>query len=141
MISEVTTDDLDCMETIGKLSLPIYYKKKELFSFLNDKYHILRKITYDNKLSGFYISKLHEDRIHIMSIGIHPEKRNKKLGTKLLEYIKNSNLPITLFVQQSNKIAINFYKKNDFKVLKSIGRYYYNLECNDAYFMCYKQNK
>ena len=138
MISEVTSKDLDLIEEIGKLSLPIYYKKKELQNFLIDEYHILHKITYNEKLSGFYVSKLHEDRIHIMSIGIHPQNRGKKLGTILIEYIKNYKLPVTLFVQQSNKIAINFYKKNDFKVLISISRYYYNLECNDAYFMCYK---
>ena len=40
--------------------------------------------------------------------------------------------------KETNKIAIDFYRKNDFKVLKSISNYYCNLECNHAYFMCYK---
>ena len=138
MISNISLKDLDSIENIGMLSLPIYYKQKELKHLINNKCYLLHKITYFNDISGFHISKLHNDRIHIMSISVHPEKRNNKLGTILLDHLKKYKLPITLFVQQSNKIAIDFYRKNDFKVLKSISNYYCNLECNHAYFMCYK---
>ena len=104
MISDISLKDLDSIENIGMLSLPIYYKQKELKHLINNKCYLLHKITYFNNISGFHISKLHNDRIHIMSISVHPEKRNNKLGTILLDHLKKYKLPI---------IAVGMGEKED----------------------------
>ncbi len=86
---------------------------------------------------GYLDYSLIYDRIEIDNILVLEEYRNKKIGTKLLEYLimisTNNNLKnITLEVRKSNFIAIHLYEKMGF-VKVAIRKYYYGNE--DAILM------
>ena len=83
---------------------------------------------YDNnKLVGFiHISKLYEV-MDIINIVVDKEYRNKGIGTKLLNYIVDNYKDINsimLEVNENNNNAIDFYKKNDFKIINTRKNYY-----------------
>ena len=81
------------------------------------------------------------DEAHITNIVTKKDKRNNKIGTKMLEKLiniaKERNLKeITLEVNVNNIIAINLYKKYNFKEVGRRKRYYNNMD--DAIIMTYK---
>lgn len=87
----------------------------------------------DDSILGVIIYNKLYDRIEIEYIAVDNTSKNKGIGSKLLKAIENSNLKnITLEVRKSNKIAINFYMKNGYKIV-SIRKNYYNDE--DGYLM------
>jgi len=144
LIKLINENDIQNVENCGKESLPIYYCKSDLLMLIYDKNYILY-MALDNKnnFCGFMISNICKNRVHIMSIAVYEKFRNLNVGTSLINHLKKNfteNI-ITLNVQQSNKNAINFYKKNNFFIVKELKKYYSNLDCNDAYQMlCLKIN-
>ena len=86
----------------------------------------------EEKIMGFMIYDLIYDRIELEYIGVIEEYRNKKIASKLMDYLINLKLPISLEVNINNIKAINLYKKYNFKQA-SIRKNYYNDE--DAYLM------
>ena len=54
---------------------------------------------------------------HIASIFVDNEQQGKGTGRLLLEYVKQLRPNLTLNVYQKNQRAVEFYKKNDFKIL------------------------
>jgi ribosomal protein S18 acetylase RimI-like enzyme len=70
---------------------------------------------------GFAICRLlvRTNVISIDKIGVHPKYRQCGIGTLLINHIKAIGLPIKLDVVATNKTAINFYLKNQFKVIGS----------------------
>ena len=132
-------EDYQTIEDIGRKSLPIYYSRMDLF-ILNLSKHTILKIVENDIIVGYLVHNTlkNEKRIHIMSIGILEEFQRKKLGTKLIDYLKNSSeYQVSLYVQINNEKAINFYKKNNFEINKKMINYYDNLEVKDAYYMVY----
>lgn len=86
---------------------------------------------------GYLEYSLIYDRMEIDDIYVSEKKRNKKIGTKLLEYLieianKEKVVNITLEVRISNKVARHLYEKFDFKNA-AIRKYYYGDE--DAILM------
>lgn len=81
------------------------------------------------------------DEAHITNIVTKKDKRNNKVGTKMLEKLINIAKErklnnITLEVNVNNVIAINLYKKYNFKEVGRRKRYYNNID--DAIIMTYK---
>lgn len=75
---------------------------------------------------------------HITNIVTKLNKRGNKIASKMLEEIielaKRKNLKsVTLEVNVHNEIAINLYKKYDFKEIGKRPKYYYNMD--DALIM------
>lgn len=105
---------------------------------INDNNPYRKKIEYyEEEVMGFLEYSIIYDRMEIDNILVYKEFRNKKIGTKLMEYIiqiaKNNNLKnITLEVRKSNNIAISLYQKMGFKEI-AIRKYYYGDE--DAILM------
>jgi ribosomal protein S18 acetylase RimI-like enzyme len=134
-------NDIDSIEECGKTCLPLFYKKNELLSMLNNEQFKIIKATQGNELLGFLLLSTNSDKniVHIMSFAIYLQHRNKQIGTKMLDLVKQifSDKNITLFVQTTNKPAIKFYKKNDFIIMKEKKDYYTNLANNNAYAMIY----
>lgn len=78
------------------------------------------------------------DEGHITNIVTKLDKRGNKIASKMLEELikiaKNKNLKcVTLEVNVHNEIAINLYKKYNFKEIGKRPKYYYNSE--DALIM------
>lgn len=91
----------------------------------------------DNKIVGFLVYDLIYERCEIEYIAVKKEYRNRKIGSKLLEYvindcILNNIVNITLEVNVNNISAINLYKKFSFKI-EAIREKYFNND--DAYLM------
>lgn len=84
----------------------------------------------EDKIIGFLIYDDIYDRYEIEYIGVLEEYRNKGIGSKLMEYLKDK--PISLEVDINNEFAIKLYEKYGFKRV-SIRKNYYN--GNDAYLM------
>ena len=91
----------------------------------------LKIITYveKDKIIGFLLYSLIYDRIEIEQFEVITKERRKGIGDKLLKYliekyqdtdIKN----ITLEVKEDNIVAINLYKKYDFKKVSTREKYY-----------------
>lgn len=77
------------------------------------------------------------DRFEISYIEVKSEYRNKKIGSKMIEYLiyigKNKNITnITLEVNVENINAIKLYEKYDFKKVAIRERYYDGV---DGYLM------
>ena len=90
-------------------------------------------VSVDDKINGIIVYNLLYDRIEIEYIIIVEEYRKKGIGTKLLSEIEKENINnITLEVRESNIPAINFYKKNGYKI-EAIRKNYYGNE--DGYLM------
>lgn len=78
------------------------------------------------------------DEGHITNIVTKLDKRGNKIASKMLEELikiaKNKNLKcVTLEVNVHNEIAINLYKKYNFKEIGKRPKYYYNTD--DALIM------
>ena len=139
-IELINITDLNDIEKCGSVSLPIYYTEFDLNILLYDKKFVIYKAIINNKLCGFLIGRIDDKLIHIMSLAVYPEYRRLKVGSNLINKIKDiyNDKHITLNVQQTNKNAISFYLKNNFVYIEELINYYPNLECKNAYHMCYK---
>lgn len=78
------------------------------------------------------------DEGHITNIVTKLDKRGNKIASKMLEELiqlaKRKNLnSVTLEVNVHNEIAINLYKKYNFKEIGKRSKYYYNMD--DALIM------
>lgn len=95
----------------------------------------LKIITYveKNKVIGFLLYSLIYDRIEIEQFEVNINERGKKIGNKLLKYLiekyQGTNIKnITLEVKADNLIAINLYKKYNFKDITIRKNYYNNID-------------
>lgn len=124
--------DVDAIYNINKKSLPVYYSHTEHMEFIMKNDHNVLVIENNNIINGYCIYHHHSnDRVHIISIAIDKKYRNNGYGKKLINAIplnlvkfKKEIKRITLYVMETNKDAIEFYKKNGFEELKKMEHYY-----------------
>lgn len=84
-------------------------------------------IYYDEVIKGIIVYDLLYDRIEIEYIIVQDEYRKQGIGSKLLNEVEKISVKnITLEVRESNIAAINFYKKNGFKISTIRKNYYGN---------------
>lgn len=87
---------------------------------LGGKLYVLEEIK-TNQLIGCSWMTFDGRRIHLHHIGVHPDYQNKGYGKLLtrtsLKYAKEKGYQIKLEVHQSNKKAIEIYKKEGFSRL------------------------
>lgn len=53
----------------------------------------------------------------IGALFVEENNQNKGIGSKLLDYVRQNKHSLTLKVYSQNKKALNFYQKNDFKIV------------------------
>ena len=122
MIRELSPEDI---EKANELLFKFNYKVSEK-SFDNPFFESL--IYYENGIKGIIVYDLLYDRVEIEYIIVDEEYRKRGIGSKLLEEIEKNNIQnITLEVRESNIEAINFYKKNGFRI-ETIRKNYYGNE-------------
>lgn len=112
---------------------------KEELENENSKY-LVAKI--DNEIIGFAGIKIILDEADIMNIVVKKNFRNNGVGSLLLKNLinlsKDLNISsISLEVDETNIVAINLYKKFDFKEIGNRKNYYKN---NNAILMSKKLN-
>ena len=92
-------------------------------SFNNPFLNIL--VYYEESIKGIIIYDLIYDRCEIEYIAVDKRCRNNGIGSKLIQEIEKQKINnISLEVKEDNIIAIEFYKKNGFKI-KAIRKNYY----------------
>lgn len=127
----------------------VYYLEKASFDLPWSEDHILSDILggysqyfllYSEREPVGYLSfRLLFDEGHIINICVHPEKRGRGYGQKLIGFIEQHAKSVgakslTLEVRKSNTPAIELYKKMGF-VVDGIRRGYYCDNGEDAYIM------
>jgi len=90
------------------------------------------------KVVGYTICELKNDSAEIISLAVASTWRQKGIGKALTSFLinhfKESGIKeIFLHVRIKNKVAVSFYQKFGFKILKTIKNYYQN--GGDAYLM------
>ena len=135
---------LEEVEQIGcdEEMLPIYYTKNNLKDELNTENSYLMTIASEENIvySFLVFTVIEKDCAHIKSICIHNSYKRYKLGTKMICYLKTLFKKISLYVQIVNKVAFNFYVRNNFKIIKKDDTYYNSLEDKGAYYMIYNED-
>nr|WP_314655974.1 ribosomal protein S18-alanine N-acetyltransferase [uncultured Fusobacterium sp.] len=136
MIKKLTSDDIDYIEQIFNLEKEIFkssaFNKSYLDTLIKGDNSFIYVYLIDDKVSGYLMILDSIDVYEILAIATVEEYRNKGIAQKLLDKIKTKD--IFLEVRESNKIAINFYKKNKFKEI-SIRKNYYSKPNENAIIM------
>lgn len=123
MIRDFIEEDTEIVLSLGK----------ELNKNFNIGTNDLEKtIVYveNGEVLGFLSYSLLYGVLDLTNIIVNKSRRNRGIGKMLLNYIKNLDdvERVMLEVRESNKNAIDFYRNNGFKNLRTIKDYYSNGE-------------
>jgi len=132
MIREYKKDDKNNINVLGR-DLNIDYLFKE------EPYRHCFLYEENNNVLGFITFDLLQDRGEIIDIIVHINHRRRGIGQKLLDkaldiMLKNNIKSISLEVKTTNKEAVSFYEKNNFKIT-TVRKQYYEFGTIDAYLM------
>lgn len=134
MIVEMNKDDLKLIDELAKCFSAIFLSKEKIMEeFKNNiftKYFIYIE---KSNIIGFVNYYDLYDRFEIANISVVPEFRNKKIGSKLMEYVielgKRQGIEnITLEVKKDNEYAIKLYSKYNFKTVAIREKYYEGID-------------
>ena len=127
MVDNVTLKDLCEFNKLGELINPNFSKVYKLNEILELNYNYIWGYFLNNKLVAFlHITKSYES-VDIINIVVDDKVRRNGIATILLNYLYNyfSDVKeIFLEVNENNKIAINFYKRNNFYEINCRRNYY-----------------
>ena len=136
MIKKLTSDDINYMEQIFNLEKEIFknsaFSRTYLDTLIKGDNSFIYVYLIDDKVCGYLMILDSIDVYEILAIAAVEEYRNKGIAQELLDKIKTKD--IFLEVRESNKVAINFYKKNNFKEI-SIRKNYYSEPTENAIIM------
>ena len=90
------------------------FKFNALTDSLNFEYFI---ILYNNKFAGFFM--LYRKN-RIQKFYILPGFRGKGWGSKIITILLKRKIKLNCYVKMNNKGAINFYKKNNLKIVRKL---------------------
>lgn len=120
MIEKLTKDKIDILSND-------FFKKEMIMNELKNNPFAKYLIYQENNdlIAYLYYSEIY-DRTEINMLEVRSDKRNQKIGSKLLEkFIEITNKPSTLEVKINNHTAINLYQKYGYKKV-AIRKGYYN---------------
>ena len=141
MIKKLTINDVDYIEQIFNLEKDIFknsaFSKESTENLVKADNSFIYAYLVDEKVCGYLMVLDSIDVYEILAIATIEEYRNKGIAQELLDKIKTKD--IFLEVRESNKKAINFYKKNNFKQI-SIRKGYYSDPTEDAIIMKMEAN-
>lgn len=84
----------------------------------------------DDKVVGYMVYGVHEERFHILNIAVHPDFRRQGIGSALMDRLINEKYEphlrerITLAVRTKNLAAQKFFRKHKFDVTEVLRNYY-----------------
>jgi len=136
MIRKMEKKDSEQIYKLGELLHSNYKRLYQLEKMIDDEYTKTFVYLKDDVVLGFimYIDII--ETIDIIDIIVHPDHRNKKIGSYLMDTLFSeidfSTKTITLEVNVNNEKAINFYQKFGFEIIHKRTNYYEN---QDAYLM------
>lgn len=137
-IIKATRSHLNDLVSIEQECFEDNYSEKTLLADLNNKLNTIYVAVVDNKVVG-YINVFHIfEEANLVKIAVLDGYRRLGIATKLLAkatdtLIKIGVTKMYLEVSEKNKIAIDFYIKNQFKSTTKREKYYNDL--SDAIIM------
>lgn len=112
----------DILEKEKKIFLNDAYSEAQITEMIEKKEYKIVAIIED-EIVGYGIFHDAIDIIELIKIGVLPEKQRQGIGEKIMAGIEEIR-DILLEVRESNKKAINFYKKLGFKECSKRKNYY-----------------
>ena len=123
---------------------PRHIWSKHIFEKILEQRSLSFVIILNSQIVGFCIANKVLDECHLQNISVLETMRRQGVGNFMLDILKkrmslSGITTILLEVRRSNKIAQDFYRKNDFQEL-SIRKDYYQTKNGreDAIIMCLK---
>lgn len=137
-IIKMSIQDLDDLKDYLATDFDEFWDYDTLKSELSSPFSNYFVTKQNNQIVGFAGIKFILDEAELMNIVTKKSERNKKIATQLLNYLiefckSNKKNLINLEVNAKNSIAINFYKKYNFKQI-GLRKKYYN-DVDDAILM------
>ncbi|CAG7591836.1 ribosomal protein S18-alanine N-acetyltransferase [Peptoniphilus senegalensis] len=106
-------------------------------SIINDDLQDIVVTEVDGTIVGYISYMIIFDEIHIANVAVKSEFRGQKISLDLFDFLTKKadeeKLKVTLEVAVKNKIAINLYRKYNFKISGKRDNYY-GID-RDAYIM------
>jgi len=138
-IRKMIFKDLDEIMEIEKRSFPTPWTKTMFLESLSSEIYKNFVIEEQNEVIGYIMLYYIQDEGHITNFAINPLFRKKGYATKLLSYVidyfkKKGIVEFFLEVRESNKVAINLYRKFGFEIIGRRKRYYSDTN-EDAFIM------
>jgi len=138
-IRKMIFKDLDEIMEIEKRSFFTPWTKTMFLESLSSEIYKNFVIEEQNEVIGYIMLYYIQDEGHITNFAINPLFRKKGYATKLLSYVidyfkKKSIVEFFLEVRESNKVAINLYRKFGFEIIGRRKRYYSDTN-EDAFIM------
>lgn len=140
IINLMDEKDIEKVLRIEKNVFTNPWSKNAFINELRENPHALYFIAkVDDKIVAYIGFWILVDYIHITNLAVKKEYRNQGIATILFDKMENIALSSNkrkfyLEVRESNKKAINFYKKRDFKIIDRKIKYYTNND-EDALIM------
>lgn len=122
----------------NKFFLNNAYSIASLYQMFNDANYEIVIVEYEQKNIGYLIYMKTIDFNEILKIGVDENYRNLKVGSVLIDLLKQKKQNILLEVSSINENALNFYLKRGF-IKQSIRKKYY-ADNSDAILMIWKYN-
>jgi ribosomal-protein-alanine N-acetyltransferase len=133
-VRSMNMKDLHAVLDIDRLSFPLPWSERTYKYEIKENpssYMSVVEIRENShpKIVGYVGFWFIVDEAHISTLAVHPDYRGHGIGELLLQTAVNhaeelNARIITLEVRISNHVAINLYRKFDFKVVGSRPRYY-----------------
>ncbi|MCX7965892.1 MAG: ribosomal protein S18-alanine N-acetyltransferase [Syntrophorhabdaceae bacterium] len=138
-IRDMTSMDLDDIIAIEKKSFPTPWTKTMFLESLSSEIYKNLVIEENAEIIGYIMLYYVMDEAHITNFAIKPSFRRKGYGAKLLSYVidyfkEKGVVEFFLEVRESNKAAINLYRKFGFEIVGKRRRYYSDTN-EDAFIM------
>lgn len=136
ILRKATLDDLEAIHNIERLSFdeegyPLFVLR-QLFDISEDYFFVAED---DNEILGYSLGNLSakSNQGWLLSLGVHPEARGRKIGKKLTEKLislleHNLCREFCLTVHPYNIAAINIYKHLNFEITAANDNYYFDDE-------------
>ena len=123
MIRVANIKDIPKINLIGNQLHQNFAKIYHLETELNSELAIVLVNEDKNVINGYLYAIDFIDNIDLMSIAVDKSYQGQKIGENLLKYLIDNycyqNKTITLEVSTDNNIAINLYKKFNFKIVNN----------------------
>ncbi|MCG6552227.1 MAG: ribosomal protein S18-alanine N-acetyltransferase [Candidatus Magnetominusculus sp. LBB02] len=139
IISGMTLRDIARIIEIEKLSFTHRWSLNDFTTEVLHPHSICRTALIDGIIVGYICVRIMVDEAHVLKLAVHPEFRQRHIGTALVSYITEQALTdfkgkAILEVRESNIAALKVYSSIGFKNLY-VRRGYYAYPAEDAVVM------
>ena len=145
LVRLIEEHDINDVLEVSSLSFALPWSEASYIQELSNPVAKYLVAEVDNKVVGFAGTWVILDESHITNIAVHPNYRNQKIASKLLEGLIDycdslGCVHYELEVRASNKAAQGLYRKYGFKE-NGIRKGYYEDNKEDAILMWLKKEK